>query len=102
MGQGRSGAGREMGHRDSGFPGGWGSILGLRKMRGDFRPPGPQMLLVTFLAVPQEQPSVVQCSWAIMGQMGPRWAFTGTPGLLGPLLSLRLGAGQTRPWVSLE
>ena len=57
------------------------------------------MLLVAVLAVGQEQPSVVQHFWAIMGKMGPRWACTGPFTLLGPLLSLRSGPGQARPWV---
>lgn len=59
------------------------------------------MLLVAVIAVGQEQPSVVQHFWAIMGKMGPRWACTGPFTLLGPLLSLRSGPGQARPWVSL-
>ena len=59
------------------------------------------MLLVTVLTVGQEQPWLVQHCWAVMGKMGPQWACTGPFGLLGPLLSLRLGAGQARPWVSL-
>lgn len=70
-------------------------------MQGDFRPPGPQMLLVMVLAVGQEQPSVVQHCWAIMGKTGPWWACTGPFTLLSPLPNLRSGAGQARLWVSL-
>lgn len=59
------------------------------------------MLLVTVLTVGQEQPWLVQHCWAVMGKMGPQWACIGPFGLLGPLLSLRSGAGRARPWVSL-
>lgn len=84
-----------------GLPWGLGLYPGPEEDMGGFQASRPQMLLAAVLAVGQEQPSVAQRCWAVMGKVGPRWACTGPFALLGPLLSLRSGPGQARPCVSL-